>query len=161
MFVTREAVPANHPFIYSSFLNELRKSYPANQIPSRIYVKQQHDVVEFLLAHSTTMVISYPEDPSVLVGYVVYDQLPEALVLHWVCVDGDHRRKHHAAELIAYALGERKLVIATHVVDKFSILKHKIPGCSVIYDPYFIANERIRHARGGYRVPLDQMPGAS
>lgn len=148
MFDTRPMEEGDKPFIYNSFLESYRESYPTNRVPKTIYFRNQRAVIDVLLELGECWVLVFPEDPTEKVGYIIFQVVSsEVLAVHWMYICHDYRRKHYAAGLMAKVRGSRQLIVATHITDKFSILKHKVPGCRVVFDPYFVTNERIGHAR--------------
>lgn len=79
----RDGIEADHPFIYSTWLKGLRHANDYFElIDGEIYFKQQHSLVERILAdfEVTVRVACLREDPAVILAYAVYKND----TLHWV-----------------------------------------------------------------------------
>ena len=64
--------------------------------------------------------------------------MPTALVIHYIYLKGQHRNKHIAADMVAQILNKHSLIVASHICDEYAKLRHKVPGCKIIFDPYII-----------------------
>lgn len=106
----RDARPADHNFIYNSWLRSNRRARNAAQVPNDIYYTQHHKLVEDILARPTTR--TYVITPTALgesdtiCGYAVVEALPNAPavhVVHYVYVKETFRRLGLAKQLLQHA----------------------------------------------------------
>ena len=84
----------------------------------------------------------WPEDPEEIMAYIVYEYGFESLVVHWIYCKNLQRKKGRATEIIATLASRVSLVVATHITDSFTILRHKVKDKRVIFDPFYISNKR-------------------
>lgn len=83
------------PFIANSWLRSYRNNCRYLWlVPSQIYYKEQHTVIENLLTSKgiTVLIACNPEDDSHIFGYCVAQILDENLCIHWVYSKQDLRK---------------------------------------------------------------------
>jgi hypothetical protein len=106
LFVIREGVPGDLPFIYDNWMKDFHeRSQFARRIRPATYNKFHKLLLDRCLANSITLVACDPEMPSVIYGILVVQpsvgkDLP---VLHYVFVKRQFRLKGVAAGLMAFA----------------------------------------------------------
>lgn len=137
-FILRNFTKEDENLIYNSYLKSYHSYYPQKFIPDTLYFNPQTEVLDFLLDTATCVVACFPEDPSEIIAWCIYQEISEALALHYIYVKGQHRNRYVATDMIAQIRNNHNLVIASHVSDDYSKLKHKIHNCKVLYDPYLI-----------------------
>lgn len=142
-FILRSMTENDKSFIYNSFLKSYHDHYPAKFVPDILYYKPQSDIIDYLLTTSTCLIACFPEDPSEIAGYLLYQEVSDALVLHYIYVKNLHRWKYMATDMINQIIDKKSLIIATHMCDGFAKLKYKIKSARIVYDPYFIAKQRM------------------
>lgn len=137
-FILRNLTKEDENFIYNSYLKSFHSYYPMKFVPDILYFKPQSECLDFLLDTATCLVACFPEDPDEIIGYCIYQNVTEALVLHYIYIKRQHRDKGMAADIIRQIIGDNTMIIASHICDDYSKLKHTIPNCKVIYDPFLI-----------------------
>lgn len=129
-FTVREALEADFPFIYSTWLKGLRFGNDVfNLIEQESYFRNYHRAVELILANPDThiQVACLADDPHTILGYAV---LGNNSTLHYVHVKQAFRRFGIAKELCP-----KEIQRVTHVTKVgWSILKEKHP--TAIFDPF-------------------------
>ncbi len=96
------------PFICSSWLKSYRGADAVKDVPSRTYYYYQHRVLEELLPRSVTLVACLEDDPNTIVGYLTYEVVDTALVVHWLYLKHTFRRMGIAKELLKLAADAEK-----------------------------------------------------
>jgi hypothetical protein len=135
-FILRDNVPEDTSFIYNSYLKSYHLQYPIYYIPNILYFKSQSKILDTLLETQQVLIACYPEDPSEIIGYIIYDNKPDVFVLHYIYIKGMYHHKGIASNILSQILNDHKLIITTHIHDDFSLLKKKIPNCKMIYNPF-------------------------
>lgn len=137
-FILRQYTDDDESFIYSSFLQSLHSHYPWKFVPKTLYFKPQAKVIEFLLRTSKLLVACFPEDPSEIIGWILFQPVSAAMAIHYIYVKGQWRTKRVASDIIKQVKEDNTLLITSHVCDDFGKLKYKVPNCKIIYDPFLI-----------------------
>lgn len=120
-------------FIVATCLRNLFYSSPVfANIPKDTFMANYHNVVIRLLEESTVKIACMQEDPSIILGYVIYKQ-PETdgvSVLDFIFVKQMWRKIG-----IAKALMPKNVVAVTHITKQgLSMLPTKLPGA--VYNPF-------------------------
>jgi hypothetical protein len=136
-FVSREVTEGDHNFIYSSYLKSFRRGHPMVWVPHALYFKPQASILARLLRQADVRVACFPEDPTEILGYIVYQHVPDALVLHYVYTKLHGRGV--GLKLLRSVAGDEKLIIATHMCDDYGVLREKVSPMTVRYDPYLLS----------------------
>src|SRR5579859_1846901 len=100
-FILRQHTTEDISFIYNSFLKSLHNSFPIKFVPDTLYYGPQSQIIESLLKTANVMVACYPEDPSEILGYVIYQEIDSALILHYIYVKQPYRMNHVASDIIS------------------------------------------------------------
>lgn len=137
-YILRKITEKDTNFIYNSFLKSYRNTYPMTLVPDTLYFKPQSEVIEFLLETAECFVAVYPEDPSEIIGYIIYQNMVDAAVIHYIYIKNHYRGSKIAIDIVNSILSNYNLIIATHICNSYSKLKNKINNCEVIYDPFLI-----------------------
>lgn len=133
-FVTRDMVEDDRNFIFSSYLRENLENYPTKLTPRSLYWKPQSADLEKILTTSKAVVACFPEEPAEIAGYALFEDGPIALTLHYIYVK---RKKLGVGRgLFDAIVGDRQLIIATHICDSFVKLREKVLPRRVVYVPY-------------------------
>lgn len=139
-FITREMVDGDRNFIFNSYLKSYRKTYPLCLVPNGLYFGPQQEILEFLLNTASATVACFPEDPSEILGYIIHQNQPTAAVLHFLYAK--RASVGIRSGLLAGAVGEAPMVVATHLFRDYKWLENKITPKRVVYDPYLIQKLR-------------------
>lgn len=120
----RDMVSGDYNFIIDSWLNQFKNSSEfARRIKHAIYFEKQAKVIEKLIARSKVRVASLCSDPSVIVGYLVFELPPEKPIAHFVYVKPSFRRMGIARELV------QGLNIETCTFTHWTFVMDYIHGC--------------------------------
>ncbi len=139
MIKIRSVFVEEHPFIMSSWLKSYRASSEfAKDIPSPVYFKWHHALLEALLSRPTTTVqVATPEDDDeVIVGYIVYERTKTENLVHYIYVKRPFGHMGVCRELldtVPFDLGPK--VLATHQTYKGAKLIRRL---RLTYCPYAI-----------------------
>ena len=111
-------------FIFSTWLLGLRYGNEAyKEIDKDVYFSNYKKVIDQLLKCSQVRVACLPDDPSVVLGYVVY----ESTRLHWVFVKKAFRKLSIASQLLPKDITSYSHV--TTMIKSFKPIEWK-------YDPF-------------------------
>jgi hypothetical protein len=88
--VIRQAVEADVPFIFNSWLKSYRAS--CRSISNPVYFEFQHKTIEALLKRCQVQVACNATDANQLYGYIVYEQIDGVLVVHYCYIKDAFRR---------------------------------------------------------------------
>ena len=89
MFTIRAARDADRNFILASWLHHYKNSSPfAKPILHSVYYKYHHVIVERITTRPTTRIriACLPDDDSVILGYIVIEQMPDKPCIHFAYV---------------------------------------------------------------------------
>ena len=142
----RDRTPDDEPFIYNSWLKSYHSNSSCKHTPNTIYFKYQAEIIKYLLENERVVISCFPEEPSQIIGYCVYNIVSSALVLHYLYVKNTLRNQQFGCNIIKSLLPNKggNLIIATHISDAFPQLKHKIQNTKIIYDPFYILEKKTR-----------------
>ena len=110
-------------------------------IPGAIYFRAQGEAVSFLLSHAEVVIACFPEDANEIAAYAIHQRHNGTLILHWLYVKHLLRRKHIATDLLAHIAEGDEMIVATHCVDDFTILRKKVKN-KIVYDPFLLSTLR-------------------
>ena len=134
----RDADPADVSFIFSSWLKSFRKGELCQGVDNAIYYSEHHKVIERILRRSTVKIACNPQDPSQIMGYLVYEKLDGIWVFHYCYVKHTFRNLGVARELARAAEHDFKtLAIASH---KTYFAEKILSKYELIYHPYVLIN---------------------
>jgi GNAT superfamily N-acetyltransferase len=150
-FLLREMSQEDAVFIYSSYLQSYRRNHPMCRVPQRRYYIEQTKTLRWLLGHAQAVVACFPEEAEQIAGYCLWQRLQRddaTMVLHWLYVKADLRRKGVGRQLIEATIGgSGGLIVGTHMVDAWTLLKRSLlRGHEVTYDPFLIPGLMLQSA---------------
>lgn len=128
---------ADKNFILASWLNNARYSRMTSRIPSDIYFKWHQRVIERIWdrAGSITSIAALKEDPSIILGYLCYEELVTEPVIHFCYVKKPFRKEGIARSLFKRAeIDFKKRALFTHYTHEMDVICEKYP--ELIYCPY-------------------------
>lgn len=96
----RQATPSDLNFIYNSWLKSYRNSPWAANVPSAVYFKIHHDLIEALIQRSSCVVACDSEDPDQILGFAIVEQRRDLKIAHYVYVKQPYRRIGVATTLL-------------------------------------------------------------
>ncbi len=136
--ITRERVAGDDGLIYNSYLTSYHARSHMKVAPHRLYFKPQAKVLEFLLREARVLVSCYPEDPNEILGYVIFQHTPDALVLHYLYAKLNGMGIHGG--LLRAAIGGHRLAMLTHLRNDHKRLRKKMydMGVQLVYDPFLL-----------------------
>lgn len=124
----RDAVEADAPFIFNSWLKAYRNSKVTQALQNEIYFNGQHKLIEGLVKRAKFIIACNPADETQIYGYSVGETIDGVLCVHFVYVKEPYRKFGIATGLLL-ALGH-------------------IPGTAFVYTHRTHAAEKLE-AKGG------------
>lgn len=84
----RAAEKEDVSFIFNSWLKSYRDSPPVRGVPNNLYYQHQHSTIEKIIHRDTCRLVLAVaiDDPNQIYGYIVFEDLPEKNLVHWVYV---------------------------------------------------------------------------
>lgn len=131
--VLRGPLPSDFPFVLSSWLRSYRKARAVSQVSGLVYFQGQEERIRRIASRANVAVACNPEDPSTILGYVVFEPAPSGGVVHYVYVKELVRRCGLASRLMAEVPGPFRS--HTHETESTAsqALKARFPS---VYNPY-------------------------
>lgn len=133
----RLAAHTDNNFIYGSWLPSERNNIRLT--PKEIYTKEQTNKIKYILSHSQTMVAyldPLPNEPEILLAYIVYQYLHERLIIHYAFTKNSFRNKGIQRMLINLINILHTPIILT-AIPQANILKTMQKTTNIIYDHYY------------------------
>lgn len=137
-FILRETTSNDTNFIFNSFLRSFHAAYPNKYVPDALFYKPQSRIITYLLDTADCLIACYPEAPEQIIGWILSQPRSEATVIHYLYIKNQYRKQGIAKDILSQVLNGNSLVIASHLCDDFGIMRKKVPGAKVIYDPFLI-----------------------
>lgn len=100
----RPVEPDEFAYVISTWHKAHRR---ASDLPWCEYKPMQRRTIIRCLARSSVYVLSPPDDPSRILGWICAQHDPGELVVHYVYVRPEERRKGHMTALLRHAWGDR------------------------------------------------------
>jgi Acetyltransferase (GNAT) family len=134
-FMVREPVDDDLPYLFSTYLECLRKeSAQHGQIPGHIFFPNQRRVFEGILRHGRVLVACLDEGPAAIVGWLSYIEDPLNPALHFVYTKHPFRRMGVATTLLEAAGLRGNAIQHSHSTVMFKALA-KLFKCTH-FNPY-------------------------
>lgn len=107
-------------------------------IPRPVFEVYQHAVMDSILEHAVATAVCDPADDWHLLGYLVSEDLPGGVLLHYIYLKKVYRGAGLGRELVVGLLDGRGALTATHYTDRWRMLAHSLAmsGVQVGYNPY-------------------------
>ena len=98
----RGKIPADIPYITSSWLRANRDSAAARFVGNDVYFANHHAILERLWADPgvTWMVLVYGKNPNFILGFMCAEASDQGPVIHWVHVRPEFRRMGFARRMV-------------------------------------------------------------
>lgn len=127
LWTVRPGNAADRNLVFNSFLKSYRDAPEFAAVPSSIYYKSFHAIIESLLDTPTAgfIVACSPDDPDQIYGYAI-GELKDGgatLVVHWVYTKHSFRRNGIGAQLVQAlqaTKGVQQVYKSTRPASKFS-----------------------------------------
>lgn len=135
----RGATNADDSFIFATWLRSYRHSSQfAKRITNEVYFKRHHKVIERILERTgvTALVAVLPDDPTIILGYLIGEQFQHMPVIHFVYVKQAFRNNGIAQALFNEANFSPDHCAYSHRTYELDWIEQKFPGLT--YDPYLI-----------------------
>jgi len=134
----RPLAEEDRSFIYSSWLKSYRNGTGCRNVDNSIYFFNHHKVVESLLQRAKTIVCCNSDDPKVIYGYVVYEEVEGSFVLHYVYVKNIYRKLGLAKKMLAETKHDFNVLgCYTHQTGVGIAKEEKY---NLLYHPYLLIN---------------------
>lgn len=128
----RPATASDLPFIYSAWLKSFRRHPWVSPAPNAVYYKYHHDIIDRLLQRGLISVACSDEDEDQILGFVVYENRANLVILHYYYVKQPYRRMGIAGQLLRSL---PSIDFYTHQTGP----KHPIlEEVEAVYNPYFM-----------------------
>lgn len=132
----RPAIEEDRPFIFNSWLKAFRKGTLSANVDNSIYYTNHHSLVERILSKSKTIICCNSDDPSIIYGYVTYQEVDGQFVLHFVYVKHIYRKLGLARQLLAETGHDFNLLgCYTHQTNVGIVKEEKY---NLVYHPYIL-----------------------
>lgn len=108
------------------------------KLGQEVYYAGQREVLDSILGHGQVLMACTPSDHWQTLGFVVFDDLPSGLLLHYVYVKKIFRKAGLASELVLQLLGDRRDLVHTHFTAPWRLLERSLKrrGACSSYNPY-------------------------
>ena len=136
----RTPTPADHPFIYSTWLKSYRHSDWARNMSNDTFFFHHKQIIEAILECPTTKItlICDQEDPDQLYGYCVARELSDKAVIHFCYVKYNFRKLGLMKQLVENAgYFSKSITFITHIPRNYADLKAK---WNLEYNPYLLGD---------------------
>lgn len=134
----RAARPEDASFIYNSWLQSFRDAPMVKGVPNSIYYKEQHRLIEDILAQPTckVAVVCNPDDHHQIYAYSVYDLLGAGmpLIIHWVYCKHPFRLFGLATKLAEHMTNQLPSIISYSHMTKMT--SKVVKTRQMLYNPY-------------------------
>lgn len=131
----RNATQVDVNFIFSTWQKAYRYSVKTAGIESEIYFNQQHTLIEGLMKTAYILVACSTADPTQIYGYLCYEKIEDAPVVHFAYVKKSYRNLGIGKLLLSHSKIDPKapffITHHTGAVDKLNP-EHYF----AIYNPY-------------------------
>ena len=134
----RQAVQADLPMIYSSWMKSNRKNGMAADVLNEVYYDEHRKIIEGCFDRGEILIACDSENESVILGYLAASKEP---VLHYVYVKQMFRKLKIASTLIQHVFPDfgKQLTVCTHVPRNVQTAMIKFKLC---YNPYLLSGGR-------------------
>ena len=133
--------------VYKSYLRSfLRTGYrihmahglSGESISTDVYYAGQRSVLEEIMRHARISIACGLEDEWQVLGFLIYDDLPSGLVLHYIYVKRMFRKARLASEMVKHHLAGRGKLVNTHFTAPWRFLSRSLTRANIDikYDPY-------------------------
>lgn len=95
--IVRQAHSGDLDLVRHSWLHGYRLSKQAAEVPGPVYYREQHAVIERLIAHSSVSVCVLADSPDVILGCAVID----GACAHWIYVKDPFRRRGYCRAMLS------------------------------------------------------------
>jgi hypothetical protein len=130
--ILRGPLPSDMPFILSSWLRSYRRARAVSDV-GPIYYAGQEAVIRRLVSRSMVALACNPEDPSTVLGYVVFERVRSGGLVHYVYVKELVRRCGLAERLMGEVPGPFRSHTHETRAEGVARLKARFPS---VYNPY-------------------------
>lgn len=123
-------------FVFNSWLKSYRNSSFAKSMINEVYFTFHAKLIEQALVSSQVIVAASTVDQTQVYGWIVFRQLDEDTIVHYVYVKFPYRKFGLGEQLLRFASPDaEKYTIITHEPRNFELLSKKF---NLVYNPYLI-----------------------
>lgn len=112
----RKAMPADIPFIYSSWLKSFKYgSTLGKSMRKGIFFEQYREVIDLILSDSQVVIACLKDSPEVILSYLVYESysMNSNYIIHYAFTKESFRNMKIVNSLVEH-MGEIKPIVYTH-----------------------------------------------
>lgn len=137
LWTLRTLNDSDFPMIFNFWAKKIYESYPMHFVPQEIFFPAQEKVIKNCLHKYQTLVLSFLDDPSQIIGFINYFFFSGILIINWAQIRGPFRQQGIMGGIInnLYPDSKKKIIILTQFSKYFQKLNHKY---NLIYDPFFL-----------------------
>lgn len=134
----RDKIEEDESFIYSSQIKNLYDSYPHSNCKWGLFNDNQSLLIKKLFTISNTIIACLPDEPDIIIGYLMYNNLDHNLIVHYEYVKQAYRGNGVGNDLLtkASAFYREHLIVYSQINNMYPILKKKHQN--ITYDPFII-----------------------
>ena len=140
--VFREAVDSDYAYIKNCWIRACRSNPEFKYIKGPIYYPNQEPIINSILFNAKVFVASYHEDPTVIIGFMVYDVIANNyVIIDWINVKKTFRCMGIYDYMISKIQDENPAYdtfMFTHLPhdDHAYIAKREYKRIGLIYNPF-------------------------
>ena len=113
-FRIRRVEKQDIPFILSSWLKSFWNAPAVRGMTKTLYFRHEREAAVRLIQQSSIVMAVNPEDGDEIYGYIVYEVVDGAYIMHYVYVKQAYRRKGLATNLIVRTIGDCEVAFYSH-----------------------------------------------
>ena len=142
MIQQRKFKDSDRDFVTNSLIRSfLSGSSEARQIHKDSYLRAHNKTVNGLLDNCSCTIMCDSEDSDLIYGFMIYEQLKDYDVLHYIYVRKTFREKGLAHKMLEACKSKNGSVALSHKTDDFKPARlKKYWKDKIIYDPYLRGN---------------------
>jgi ribosomal protein S18 acetylase RimI-like enzyme len=124
----RAAETPDMNFIMQSWLRAQRTHEPFyKQIDKEIYYQQHGKLIDVAIQRSYTLIASPRKHPNIIVAYIVWENVGDNNIIHYIYVKGDYRR-----------MGIAQLLMDTVKTDRLPVTSATRSFIKIPFNPYLL-----------------------
>lgn len=131
LYILRGMTLEDRNFVFQTWIRGVRKAAHLRLVPSEDFKRTASQVIRTILQSSKVAVLCDLEDPSLVIGYVIYSEDRARFLIHGIYVKGLFRGLGIARHAVNQLAQQRQVI-----VTEFGPLQVKLLPKTVFYNPY-------------------------
>lgn len=120
-------------FLFNSWLKSYRHSNECNAMNNEVFFKRFGKIITKIIGDSVLIIACNPEDVDQIYGYMVYKNLDDVFVLHYIYVKFPYRKLGIAKRMLEAVADTKKPIVVTFANRWVDSMRHKL---LLTFDPY-------------------------